>query len=258
MVEQVVFPIRELDLDMINPRPGGKNKNSSKIVVIGKSGSGKSSLIRSLLYNKHRLIPCAMVFNGTESIVDPDDRYGKFIPSILIHEKLDPELIENFIRRQKIAKENLPNPWTALIVDDCTDDPKILNTPMFHKIFKLGRHWKCMFILALQYGMDIKPAIRAQIDHTFILRETNLKVRKTLYENFAGIFPDFDTFCNVLDQVTNDYTALYIQTNATSNDWTQNVFYYKAKPVPDNFRFGNKDLWEFQHQRYNPNYTETV
>ncbi len=256
-MDQATLPIRELDLDMISPRPGAENKNSSKIVVIGKSGSGKTMLIKSLLYNKHRLIPAALVFNGTENVVDKEDRYGNFIPPIFVHNKLDSGVVDNFIKRQTIAKEQLVNPWSVMIIDDCTDDPKIFKTQVFHKIAKYGRHWKMMFILALQYGMDIPRAVRSQMDGTFILRETNLAVRKTLFDNFAGIFPDFKSFCDVMDQITNNFTALYVMTHSTSNDWTQNVFYYKAKPIPDDFKFGNKDAWEFHKQRYNTNFTES-
>jgi hypothetical protein len=197
-----------------------------------------------------------MVLSGTEDAVDVKSRYATFIPNSYIHNKFDPDRIVDFIKRQKIAKQQLQNPWAFLLLDDCTDDPKILNTPLFHNIFKMGRHWKMLFILSLQYSMDIKPAIRTQIDGTFLLRESNLRNRKVLYENFAGCIPDFATFCDILDQLTGDYTALFIRNATQSNRWEDNVFWYKAKPVPSNFKFGNVDYWKFHNERYNEEYVD--
>jgi hypothetical protein len=258
---EAILRIRELDLDMISPcvipnRWNTGTKNGTKLVVIGRPNTGKSYLLKSLIYNKHRAIPAGMVFCGTENVTDPKDRYRNFIPDTFIYTQFEPERVVDFIKRQKIACKHLPNPWAFLLIDDCTDDPKILNTPLFQNIFKNGRHWKMFFILSLQYSMDIRPGIRQQIDGTFILRESNLKSRRVLYENFAGMIPDFTTFCDIMDQLTGDYTALYIDNFSQSNQWEDNIYWYKAKPIPPSFRFGNKDYWKFHESRYDPNYEE--
>ena len=95
----------------------------------------------------------------------------KYFPSTFVYDKLEEGVITEFIKRQKIAKQYLQNPWAVLLLDDCTDDPKLFNKPLFHGLYKNGRHWKMWFILSLQYCMDVKPVIRTNIDGTFILRE---------------------------------------------------------------------------------------
>ena len=62
-----------------------------------------------------------------------------------------------------------------------------------------------MYILSLQYAMDVKPVIRTNVDGIFILREPLLKNRKSLYENYASVVPDFTTFCELMDNLTDDY-----------------------------------------------------
>ena len=104
--------------------------------------------------------------------------------------------------------------------------------------------------------MDVKPVIRTNIDGVFILRETNLRNRRSLYDNYAGIIPTFDMFCEIMDQITNDYTALYIHNATTSNNLEDIVFYYKAKPVPCDFKFGSKDFWKFHNNRFNSRYSD--
>ena len=210
--------------------------------------TGKTTLITSLLYEKSHIFPVGQVMSGTE---DSNGHYGKLFPSSFVYNALDKPQIENFVKRQKVAKLHLPNPWAVLLLDDCTDDPKLFNEPLFQGIFKNGRHWKMLFILSLQYSLDIKPVIRTNVDGTFILRESILKNRKNLWENYAGVFHDFSQFCEVLDQMTDDYTALYIHNATTSNKIEDCVFWYKAKPVPPNFRIGSDEYWAYHDERYN-------
>jgi hypothetical protein len=209
--------------------------------------TGKTTMITSILYEKSHIFPVGQVMSGTE---DSNGHYGKIFPSTFVYNALEKSKIEDFIKRQKLAKQHLPNPWAILLLDDCTDDPKIFTDPMFQGIFKNGRHWKMLFLLSLQYSLDIKPVIRTNVDGTFILRESNLRNRRCLWENYAGVFPDFDQFCQVLDQITDDYTALYVHNATTSNKIEDCVFWYKAKPTPPEFRIGCNEFWDFHNERF--------
>lgn len=213
--------------------------------------TGKSVLLKSLLYAKKHIFPVGMVFSGTE---DSNRAFAQHFPETFVYEELDIDRIDSFIRRQKIARQHLENPWATLIIDDCTDDPKILNHKIFKGLFKNGRHWKMLMILSLQYCMDVNKGLRPSIDGVFILREPNLAQRKSLYENYGGIIPDFKMFCDILDQITDDYTALYIHNRSTSNKIEDNIFWYKAVPCPDNFKFGSKEYWTFHTERFDSNY----
>jgi hypothetical protein len=243
--------IRELDPDIIAPSTrnfANPDQGGSKTVIIGKPGTGKSTLITSLLYEKSHLFPSGIVMSGTE---DSNHHYSRIFPATFVYNNLNIEQINEYIKRQKLAKEHVENPWSVLLLDDCTDDPKLFSTPLFQGIFKNGRHWKMWFILSLQYCMDVKPVIRTNIDGTFILRETGLRNRRALWENYARIIPDFSLFCTIMDQLTSDYTALYIHNQSQSNNWEDCVYWYKAKPVPKDFRFGCDDFWKFHTKRYN-------
>lgn len=249
--------IKELDPDMIPPSTATMNNKSqggSKIVIIGKPGTGKSTLITSLLYEKSHIFPVGVVFSGTE---DSNKHYSNIFPPTFVYGGLNLDRVEDFINRQKIALEHLPNPWAVMLMDDCMDRPKDFKSELFLDIFKNGRHYKMLYILSLQYCMDVLPSIRICTDGVFILRESSLIMREKLWKNFASIVGDFKTFCYLMDQLTEDYTALYIHNTTNSNKIEDCVFWYRAKKVPDGFKFGSPYFWEHSNKRYNEKYVKS-
>jgi ABC-type dipeptide/oligopeptide/nickel transport system ATPase component len=239
--------IKELNIDSIRPNTESLKSNlgGSKITIIGKPGSGKSVLIKHLLYAKKHVIPTGLVISGSE---DSNKFYSRLFPDLFIYEKYKKDVVENFIKRQKLAKEHLPNGWSVLVMDDCMDDIKIFNDPLLQGLFKNGRHWNMMAIFANQYVFDFKPNIRTNIDGVFIFREPNQANREKIYKNFASIIPSYTIFCQLMNELTTDYTCIYINNQIQSNEWTDAVFYFKADQVPD-FRFGCDDYLQFAETR---------
>ena len=67
-------------------------------VFIGKRETGKSFLVKDLLYY-HRDVPAGTVISGTESA---NTFYGNIIPNLFIHDNYTPEIINNSLKRQKL------------------------------------------------------------------------------------------------------------------------------------------------------------
>lgn len=242
--------VNELTLDKIRPNAESikTTKGGSKIIVIGKPGSGKSVLIKDLIYSKRHLIPVGVAISGSE---ESNKFYEGIFPSPFIYESYDKSILEKLKERQKIAKDNLKAPansWALLVVDDCMDDTRIFKDPVMVGLFKNGRHWNVLTIFASQYCMDTPPSIRTNIDGVFIFRDPNVTNREKIWKNFASVIPTMALFNELMNQLTTDFTAIYIDNQATSNDWTECVFYYRATQRPD-FKFGCADYWTFAHER---------
>lgn len=245
--------IREFDLEMLYPcteKMYDPDHGGSKVVMLGRPGSGKTFAITSILYHKRHIFPYAVVVSGTE---DNNSYWGKHFPPSFVYNQLTPDIIERFIDRQTKVRHKLVNPWSVLLLDDCADESKIINGHLMNKLFKCGRHYKILFLLAIQFAADIRPVIRANVDYTFVFRETRYADRKRIFENYAACFPNFNTFCQVLDAVTEDHTALVIRNNGTSNNLEDNVFWFKARPFPPDFKFGSPLYWYHHAIRYMPN-----
>ena len=224
-------------------------KDDKVVVFIGKRDTGKSFLIRDLLYH-HQNIPIGTVLSGTESA---NSFYSSIIPPLFIHEEFNPLIIQNLLKRQKtlalkIQKDietrgtSSVDPRTFMIMDDCLYDSSWTRDKYVRSLFMNGRHWKILYVVAMQYCMGLPPVLRTNIDFVFILRENIVSNRKKLYEQFAGMFPDFDSFSQIMDQCTENYECLVIDNNAKSNKIEDQVFWYKAQPRP-NFRIGLNEFW---------------
>jgi hypothetical protein len=234
---------------------------SDKVCVfIGKRETGKSFLVRDLLYY-HRSVPIGTVISGTESA---NSFYGKIIPNLFIHDIYTPEIINNALKRQKMVikkinketasygKTNI-DPRAFLILDDCLYDQSWIRDQNIRSLFMNGRHYKILFIITMQYALGIPPSLRTNIDYVFILRENYVSNRKRLYEHYAGMFPTFEIFCQVMDQCTEDYTCLVINNNSKSNKLEDQVFWYKADDHPS-FKIGAPEFWEHHNSNFNDNY----
>jgi hypothetical protein len=227
-----------------------KEKMGPVIVFIGKRGTGKSFLVRDLLWY-HQSIPIGTIISGTE-IASP--YFQNFIPKIFIHDEYNSEIIQNvLLRQQKILKKideekkafnrNVIDPRTFLILDDCLYDDKWSRDKLMRFLFMNGRHMSTMLAITMQYPLGIPPALRTNVDYVFILRENVLANRKRIYENYASMFPTFELFCTIMDQTTENHECLVIHNGAKSNKLQDQIFWYKAQTHPD-FKIGAKEFWE--------------
>jgi hypothetical protein len=179
--------------------------DDSTVLFIGKRNTGKSYLIKDLLWHKQR-VPIGTVISGTEGA---NSFYSKMVPSLFIHEEFNPVILSNVLKRQQILTKQIMKETevrgassidrrTFVIMDDCMYDNKWVSDKYIRSLFMNGRHYGILYILALQYVMGIPPVLRGNVDYVFILRENMVANRKRIYEQFAGIFPTFEFFCQIL------------------------------------------------------------
>jgi hypothetical protein len=158
-------------------------------------------------------------------------------------------------------KKSSIDPRTFVVLDDCLYDNKWTKDVMMRLLFMNGRHWKIMLVITMQYPLGIPPNLRTNIDYVFILREPYIANRKRIYDNYAGMFPTFESFTQVMDQCTENYECLVINNNAKSNKLQDQIFWYKAQQHGP-FKLGSKEFWEISknlgsddegEQSYDPN-----
>jgi hypothetical protein len=257
--------LKRFDMKTISFKPN--EAKGPVIVLIGRRDTGKSFLVRDLLYY-HQDIPIGTVISGTE---EGNGFYGKLVPKLFIHNEYNTAIIENILKRQRGVLKQVKNemeqfkrstidPRTFVILDDCLFDNTWSRDKMMRLLFMNGRHWKVMLLITMQFPLGIPPVLRTNIDYVFILREPYISNRKRIYENYAGMFPTLESFCQVMDQCTENFECLVINNNSKSNKLQDQVFWYKADAHND-FRLGSKEFWDLSKQindddeeeQYDPN-----
>jgi hypothetical protein len=246
------FDLKRFDMNMITSRCEIDSKKSPMMVVIGKKDTGKSFLVRDILFHTQRYFPVGTVISATEIA---NEFFQSMVPSKFIHDKYRPEIVQNVIKRQatikdrrnkdKAARGGASNidPRAFLILDDCLYDAKSWTSEESTRfVFMNGRHIDLMTIITMQYPLGIGPNLRTNVDFIFILRENITRNRRIIYENYAGMFPTFEMFCSFMDQCTENYECLVICNNVASNKLEDQVFWYKADDHPP-FRLFDQNLW---------------
>ena len=260
----MTLELKKFDMKSISFKP---EENSGPVVVlIGRRDTGKSYLVRDLLYY-HQDIPIGTVISGTEA---GNGFYAEHVPKLFIHEEYNSAIIENILKRQRtvlkqikkeveVYKKSSIDPRAFLILDDSPYLSWNCDN-VIRQLFMYARNLKMMLIITMQYPLGIPPNLRTNIDYVFILREPYISNRKKIYENYAGMFPTFESFCQVMDQCTENYECLVINNNSKSNQLSDQIFWYCADSHK-NFKLGSKEFWEISksmdsdddEEIYNPN-----
>jgi len=240
--------LKKFDMKSISFKPN--DTKGPVIFLLGRRDTGKSFLVRDLLYY-HQDIPIGTVISGTE---EGNGFYGKMVPKLFIHNEYNTAIIENILKRQRSVlkqikkemetyKKSNIDPRTFVIMDDCLYDNTWSRDKIMRLLFLNGRHWKVILIVTMQYPLGVPPTLRTNIDYVFILRDNYIANRKRIYENYAGMFPTYESFAQVMDQCTENYECLVINNNVKSNKLQDQVFWYKAEAHND-FKLGSKEFWE--------------
>jgi hypothetical protein len=238
----------KLELKKFDP---SKIANDSCVIWIGKRNTGKSVCMKDVL-SYHRDIPVGVVVSPTEAA---NGFFEKFIPKMLIYDEPSEATIQKFLERQmKISTERKRelkkfgnsqiDARAFLILDDCMYDKRWINNVNIRSIFMNGRHYKIFFLITLQHAMGLPPVLRNNIDYIFIFRNNIRREREKIYQHYAGMFPTYEAFEQVMIQTTENYECMVIDNKTQSNKLEDQVFWYKASEA--NFRMCSPDLWELQ------------
>ena len=197
----------------------------------------------------HKELPVGIVISPTETA---NNYFEKFIPNMLIYDEYEPAIVKRFLERQisinKQKGDQLKKYGSSeidsrafLILDDCLYDKSWPTDKNIRSIFMNGRHYKIFFLITMQYCLGLPPILRANIDYVFIFKNNLIKEREKIYHHYAGIFNNFETFCTVMDNCTDNYECLVIDNKVQSNRLEDQVKWYKAKDV--DFKLCSPELW---------------
>lgn len=238
--------------------------NDVTIAMIAKRASGKSYLTKEIMFHL-RDLPAAVVISKTEKL---NNFYTTFIPELYIYDEYNSSILDRIYQRQEqllqdnerrvLEGKRKKDTGLMLIMDDCMSSRgSWVKEPQISELFLNGRHYEICLILTMQFALGIPPEMRSNFDFIFLLADDFINNRKRLYEHYAGMFPDFNTFQQVFLDLTENYGCMVINNRVHSTDITEKVFWYRAK-APPKFTMGSNKYKKFNDKKYDKNWNRKM
>lgn len=249
------FALREYNLDDV--------PNQGILMFYGGTGRGKSFALRSFIYHLDQKedFGAGMVISGTEHHAEVPF-YSQFIDDVFIHPEIHPDVLVKLVERQTQVHANNkgPNPYKLangdpirrkclIVFDDTQGDLKAWHQPKINEFAFQARHHDLLIPICVQAMTKMPNQVRRAATVSVFVQETNTKALKSIHEEFfANFIPDYRTFLAVFKKYTSNYTCLVVKNKNTSSELEDNVFWFKAKTPPADWKFGPPSMQKFANE----------
>lgn len=223
------------------------------ILIYGKRGSGKTTLMCNILSELHKHYPlgCAIAPTATVRL-----ELCKHMPSSLIWPEFDidkltavvskftestmPDWMEytNDTKKSEEQKADILN-W-LLIMDDCGFSEKTFRHVTFNNMYMNGRQVGQGIILNLQRLRSIGPQLRGQLDYVFLFRDLSKSVQESIHQDFFS-FLEFKHFKSLYMRCTEGYNCIVLDVQKAQrirnlgghspDSIKECIFVYSPKPI---------------------------
>ena len=211
------------------------------ICLIGKRSTGKSVLLRDIMYHVSQKVDFGVAMTPTE---DTAAMFREHMPTNLIYNGFNSNKLESMLSMQRDLGRNNKQRDLFVLMDDCMYDKKMLKSVVIRDLFMNGRHYKVMYMTCMQYIMDMPPDLRTNVDYVFALKENILANKQKLWKYFFGMFEKFDDFNKVMDRCTENFGVLVLDNTVPSNKIDDIVFWYRAELKLPPFFMGKNKFWK--------------
>lgn len=231
--------------------------NNKRFLLRDLTVTHNTTFIENMMYMLKDRYPVGTAFIGTEGAYE---RFCQVMHPLYVRPRYDEAEERSHILRQKTcAIENggrHPANYAINILDDVSDDPKIYKTNVMRGLFKLGaQHWHQLLMVGSQYAIDMPPDVRKSVSYVAIFMEPEDQERRKLYNNFGGLAGSYENFCDLMDQITGDYTCLIFKKRTQTQSLEENIFWFRGRQLPM-WKFGCKEYRKWAEERFDKDYIE--
>jgi GTPase SAR1 family protein len=201
-------------------------KTNSTVLIVGARKSGKTVLIRDLVYNLRDKIQFGVQMGS------PGEH--KYLPECCSFEDMDMKIVDGIMKQQQ--KDKTQN--VLCVLDGCANE---FSDPAVREMLMNGRHRNIFNINSTRYidNKHVPPGLRGCMDYVFVTRSFLRELTENIWKYFSTEFHDIETFGKVLEEYTKGNRVLVLDNSrrATSISW------YEPQ-LHDSFRaFENNVLW---------------
>jgi Poxvirus A32 protein len=181
-------------------------KNFFTMVIYGLPGSGKSSLLRYLIYSAscEKKFDHCLLFSGTKGGKDYD-----FLDAKYKYDAFDNNVIEKYIEICQKKNEKAIKTRGLLIFDDICGEQNF-KSDLFKKLFSNYRHYGISVIVCQQMPVELPLSIRSIVKYGVIYKYVNESQKEKIYNCFGTLAKSRNDFNEIYDKYTDEkYKALF-------------------------------------------------
>lgn len=233
--------------------------------VLGPSQSGKSILMRDILYHRRHDFDYGLSFSCSERY---NHAYAAFMPPIFTYDEFNLDVLSSFLNHcgfmrekydKKIKKhpelaDTLKRPAFFVVLDDITHDNKWERSKVVTELFTMGRQCNIFCLIGLHGPMCLNPLMRENLIATFILNFPSETTREKIFKHYGSGVDNKKTFNKMHDAFTRDHSALVLVNNGKP-EMNECVFHYKANKNLPKFRMCDDRWWEISDKFYEKEYS---
>jgi nucleoside-triphosphatase THEP1 len=175
-------------------------KNFFTMCIFGLPGSGKTTLMRYLIYNasiKNEFDHC-LLFSSTKGTKDYD-----FLDEKYKFDAMNNEVIEKYINLCQKKNEKSIKTRGLIIFDDICGE-QTFKSALFKKLFSNYRHYGISIIVCQQMPVELPLSIRSIIKYACVYKYINKSDREKVYNCFGSMCENEKTFYELYDKYTQE------------------------------------------------------
>lgn len=186
---------------------GGFKKPSPSVLVLGRGGSGKTTLIRDLMNRMHDNDASAKKWYLSCRHFQGDEKALKRCAATL--KKLR-YFQDNLVRNKKSLDD--PIPHIVIVLEDITQD--VLDLPATRWLFTNGHCLNISFFCSSAHPLDMSK-IRGHVQYVFAFYDQRQSFKQQLYQDYFDQLEDFQTFCKVFENcASHQFECLVMDSSA--------------------------------------------
>lgn len=184
-------------------------KENSIVFITAPPKSGKTTLIRQLIYNNQQRFDYGLVFTSTGKFNGDYD----FIPKMFVHSTFNENILKHFLNIQIQCKRKKR---AFLIFDDFLGcfNPK---SKFMSKLLSTYRHYNITIIISTQHIKSLPPIFRECTSYSIIFKTSNKNSIKSINENFITDM-DEKELQKYINQNCEKYHFILVDMNNNEND----------------------------------------
>jgi hypothetical protein len=197
-----------------------------RIMLCGKTGSGKSQLLRYILTENLDVFSKIFLISPTEKL---NRFYSKLLPPECIFDEFDDNWLDKLMKKiSSLAESGKELKPILLIFDDVGSENDFKKSKALQRVMVRGRHLKISVFITCQYIYQIPPIVRNQCDYIMCGQQNHQSQQILCDEYIYGNISPAE-FKSLYNRSTTDYNFFVINCNSVKNSDDLNEIYSSIK-----------------------------